>query len=585
MTDQERLEAAIDAALAELRQRYGAVRNDYFGLVYMERVLGMPRKDALEQVAFGNADRGIDGVAFDPDTGIFRILQFKNSKDRQQLYASMKTMADSGIRSLCNRDPVPDHQQILDTGRRLLSEAGSGLTKVLVQFVFRGDAAEADSSATFSDLAERIERHSYLFEVAAEHDVSIEVQVRCFDGLMPERPSERHSIRLEGGAEIAAADGSRMLVAFTPLADLAAIYNAMGAKFLERNVRFGLGAGGHVNRALSRTLRDLLLKDSGDPSVFAFHHNGVTLSAHSVKRSPVHSEIFAPRLLNGAQTVSTFSAVCEELHSKLQQLPSERLGQIKVLCRVILGAAQDRVTKITIDTNRQNPVDAWLLHANDPIQVDFQSEFRKLGIFYQRQASSFESLTAEERDQSNITATKPVEMIKLARTYLAAEGEIARLSRLGEVPESEKHYAQIFNPRRLGFDLRTVVLCYKMQFRLNKIVSSISNTVSSDKYSFVHRGREIVWGLTCQALLNDRDLNQHRESFGTDLRIRDEYLTHITSLATKYVKTILGRLVMEDEFRHLAKMDSFSFLRKSATFDRAIAIGRRDFGWERKQLC
>jgi hypothetical protein len=585
MTDQERLEAAINAAFEELKGRHGKVRNDYYGLVYMERVLQLPRREALEQTAFGNADLGVDGVAFDPESGVFRILQFKNTKDRQQLYGSMKTMADYGIKTLFDRSPVPDHQQILDTGRRLLGEAG-GLTQVLVQFVFRGDAADAEGSAIFRDLENRIQQHDYLFEKIAAHElpIQIQVQVRCFDGLMPERPSQRHSIRLEGATEISAADGTRMLVALVPLADLAAIYNAMGVQFLERNVRFGLGASGHVNRALSRTLRNLLLRNDADPSAFAIHHNGVTLSAHEVHRKPEQSEIFAPRLLNGAQTISTFSAVCEELHAKLQSVPADRLAGIKVLCRIVLGAPQDRVTRITIDTNRQNPVDAWLLHANDPIQLDFQSKFRELGIFYQRQVSAFAALTEEERGQSNITATKPIEMIKLARTYVAVEGDIGRLSRLGEVAESEKQYADIFNLRRLDFDFRVLVLCYKMQFRLNRMVAAISETVSTDRYAFVHRGREIVWGLTCQALLNDEDLNQHAQKHGMDLRIRDDYLTLVLDLATGPVRTVLRRLVAEEEYKQFVQQESFSFLRKSATFERAMAIAARDFYWKRKHL-
>ncbi|MBI0537734.1 hypothetical protein D9599_19415 [Roseomonas sp. KE2513] len=584
MTDHERLEAQINTAFEELKGRYGAVRNDYYGLVYMERMLHVARKDALEQVAFGNADRGIDGVFFDPDTGIFRVLQFKNSRDARQLHGSMRVIAEHGLKSLTDRSTVPDHQQILDTGRRLLAEAGAGLRKVQVQFVFRGNAADATSGGIFSDLAEHIERYSYLFEGLAGREVPVEVQVTSFDGLLPERPSERHRIRIDGRAEITTGSGVRMLVCFVPLVDLAAIFNAMGARFLERNVRFGLGAGGHVNRALSRTLRDLILKQDTDPAAFAIHHNGVTLSAHDLQEGSEHAEIFSPRLLNGAQTISTFSAVCEELRARLMTVPADRLAGIKVLCRIVLAAPQEQVTRITIDTNRQNPVDAWLLHANDPIQVDFELRFRQLRIFYQRQASALATLTEEEREQASITETKPVEMIKLARTYLAAEGQITRLSQIGEVAENGKHYADIFNEQRLDFDFRVLVLCYKMQFRLNKVVNAISETVTTDRYAFVNRSRDLVWGLTCQALLNSKELNQHAEEFGNDLRIRDDYLTLVTGLATGPVKTILRNLANEDEFKRLIKDNSFSFLRKTATFDKAMDIAGQRCGWKRKYL-
>lgn len=584
MTDQERLEDAIQAAFTALKPKYGAVRNDYYGLVFVERALGLPRDRAVEQVGFGGADQGIDGFAFDREDGTFRLFQFKNSRSVAQVQSSMRRLSEAGLPSLFNRAAVPDHQPIVDAARRALAAAAPEIRRVFVDFVFRGDVEEATGGAAHAALREDIEKHSWRFADLAGREVPLELRVLQFDGLRPVQPTERHALRLDGGTVARTADGVGMHVGFVPLVDLMSVHGALGARFLERNVRFGLGAGGHVNRALTRSMRDILLRDEADPAAFALHHNGVTLSAQRLDLATDPPTIFAPRLLNGAQTVTTFSRVAEELGGKFRAIPEERLSRFRVLCRIVVGAQPERVTRITIDANRQNPVDAWLLHANDLIQLEFADFFRPLGIYYQRQASGFGALTQEEREEASISDTKPVEMIKLARTYLAAEGELGRLSQIGEVADSEKQYAEVFNRGRLAFDPRVLVLCYKAQFRLARLASAIRD-MGTNRYAFAHRGKEIIWGLACQALLNDPDLPEHADHFGGSLSLPSAYVDLLHGYAVTPIRLILGALISESPFREAAQEDSYSFLRKAATFDRAMRIAGQRYGWTRKRLC
>jgi hypothetical protein len=44
--------------------------------------------------------------------------------------------------------------------------------------------------------------------------------------------------------------------------------------------------------------------------VFAFNHNGVTLAAEQLTREDGHVIIKVPRLLNGAQTVTSVDKFC-----------------------------------------------------------------------------------------------------------------------------------------------------------------------------------------------------------------------------------------------------------------------------------
>ena len=94
----------------------------------------------------------------------------------------------------------------------------------------------------------------------------------------------------------------------------------------------------------------------------------------------------------------------------------------------------DFVTTVTINNNRQNPVDPWNLHANDMIQLEIQDKFRDdLGVFYERQERAFANLSDEELEEQGITQYKAIELTRLARTLLASDGDIDKLTHFREV--------------------------------------------------------------------------------------------------------------------------------------------------------
>jgi hypothetical protein len=67
----------VDQTFSDLRSTYGGVREDYFGLLYLEMEHQLLREKALNQVAFGGHDYGIDGFHFDPDRRNLYLFQFK----------------------------------------------------------------------------------------------------------------------------------------------------------------------------------------------------------------------------------------------------------------------------------------------------------------------------------------------------------------------------------------------------------------------------------------------------------------------------------------------------------------------------
>ena len=74
----------IDQAYSDLRSICGGVREDYFGLLYLEKEHGVPREKAVNQVAFGGNDYGLDGFHFDEQRRNLYLFQFKYSDSHSQ---------------------------------------------------------------------------------------------------------------------------------------------------------------------------------------------------------------------------------------------------------------------------------------------------------------------------------------------------------------------------------------------------------------------------------------------------------------------------------------------------------------------
>ena len=106
---------------------------------------------------------------------------------------------------------------------------------------------------------------------------------------------------------------------------------------------------------------------------------------------------------------------------------------------MITDADQDFVTQVTINNNRQNPVEPWNLHANDMIQLELQDKIRiDLGIYYERQDNAFDQLSTEDLEEYGIREdSKAIQMLKLTQTFLLTDGHISRLSEMRRVRTTE----------------------------------------------------------------------------------------------------------------------------------------------------
>jgi hypothetical protein len=284
------------------------------------------------------------------------------------------------------------------------------------------------------------------------------------------------------------------------------MHRELGVTFLDRNIRYGLGTSETVNRAISKALSDIIIAEYDEPPTFTFSHNGVTLYAESVDEEIDKLILISPRLLNGAQTVTTFGKFLDDnAGSDKLALNQGRINEIAVLCKIVSNARDDFVTRVTINNNRQNPVEPWNLHANDLIQLEMQDKFREeLHIYYERQENAFDQLSVEDLEEYGIsTDTRAVQMLKLAQTFIVTDGNIGRISEMRRVFEDDRVYNSVFSRERLQADARHILLCYKIERRLRRLAEDIRQKWIN-KYYFAPRARYLIWELTCQAVLNDK---------------------------------------------------------------------------------
>lgn len=582
---------AIDQAFSDLKDICGGVRNDYFGLLYLEQEFGIERERAITQIAFGGNDYGVDGFHFDPVKRNLYLFQFKYSESHSQFKQSFKRLIESGMERIFGAQNQDQRQnQLLLQIKSCIAENQSIIDRVCIHFVFMGDPEEAERSQVLDKLREDLENKKYLIDQYFDRPVTMVIEFRSARtrrvGPMTHlRKTHTYPIQLDDTVTRIGPKGEKMTIGFIRLVDLHRMYQDMGQRFFERNIRAALPESETVNRSLQQALKRIVIEGKDDAAVFAFNHNGVTLCAESLSSNDGTFKITEPRLLNGAQTVATFDRFLK-LHegNKILAERQESLESIYVMCRIITDALPEFVTTVTINNNRQNPVEPWNLRANDMIQLELQDKFRDdLGIYYARQERAFENLSDEELEEQGITEYKAIELTRLARTFIASDGDIDKFSRFREVFEDDRLYSQVFNESRLRADSRKIVLCYKIQFKLRRLVKDIVDK-GVNKYAYVQRARNLLWALLCQGILNDPEIEERAEEFGRGLSLEAQYTDWLSTIATTRCRFILSDLVKDKAYAPKVAEGNFSFMRTNAAYKRSMEIAYKRWRWVEKRL-
>lgn len=583
--------------LQEAKQLYSLFHSDrggsldaYLTAIALKRQLDLPVDRALEQVALEPSITGLTGFHFAPVHRNLYLFCCTASDRYQPLAAKFQQLLEQGLPALfAATSDAARQDSFAQRLRSLLVENRAVVDQVFFRFLFAGDLSRVRYSQTLLKLREDLEDQKWRLDEFFGRRVALGVQYFSTSGeqegidLLLTRTYE---LPIDGHLEVTGPDGQLMHIVLVPLRRLGDIFQHMGPRFLDRNIRHGLGKTKAANRAIARALREIVIDELQAPGVFPFHHNGVTLASVKVEVTDQLCRVTEPRVLNGAQTLTTLLEFLEKHRQIIQTEPhSSRLNAIRVLCKLITNATGPFVTSVTINNNRQNPVAAWHLRAHDPLQLELQDRFAfELGIFYERQEGSFQSLSKQDKEAMGLREQKrAIQMTRLARTILIAEGALPQAAHLQQVFEDDEAYSKVFNPARVKADLRRLVLCYKIRDRLRKCMHAIEER-GPQKYWFVSRAGSLVWSLLCQGVLNDPKLEQLCEDYGNDLVMRDSYADYLLYLASARSKPLLSWLITQSKFARVFEEGNLGFLSSTEAWREAMGRAGELWGWTPKKL-
>lgn len=584
---------ALDQIYSDWSSTHNGRTEDYFALLYLTKKFKCDVEDVAHEVCFGGCDYGIDAYHIDREARNLYLFQFKWSENHNLFKESMERLAKDGLeRVFGSPQPDPNQNEMLNTLRAELYECKSLIERVLVHFIFKGDVEATENSEGLAYRRENLENKSHLLHTYfGRQDVELTVEFISDRRQPPSiRPAESHAVAFTDSACVRSDDGSReMHVGFVPLMDLVRIHKSLGQRFLDRNIRSGLSADNPPNRKIREALSDIVLKQKGTPDVFAFNHNGVTLAAEQMQVSNGRAVLHVPRLLNGAQTITSVVKFLQdnEGHPALAG-GAPTLEAIRVLAKIVVAdPAGEFVTNVTISNNRQNPVDAWNLRANDKIQCDLHDRLKEqVGVFYSRQENAFRNYSIDELEGMGYDSTvqRDMRIRQLAQTFLAIQGEIARMSQLPEVFENQKWYEDTFRASYLSCDARKIVLAYKVGLVLKDPMQKLEEVASQKIKYAVAKARNLIWALSIQALFNDSKLPDLLEDFGTGLKKETAFREHLRKLASSKLLPILKDVLAKPEHAERMANEKYDFLRTKELFNQCKDAAYDRFGWTKKSL-
>ncbi|MGA2035254.1 MAG: hypothetical protein ABSG68_23655 [Thermoguttaceae bacterium] len=242
---------AIDQAFSDLKTTCGGVRNDYFGLLYLEQEYGVERDRAITRVAFGGNDYGVDGFHFDGEKRNLYLFQFKWSDSHAQFKPSFNRLIEAGMERIFGARNQDQHQnQMLLQLKSCLIENEAVIDRVCIHFVFTGDPAEAERSQVLEKLREDLENRKYLIDQRFGRPVTVVIEFRSPRkiGLTTHlRKTHANPIKVDETVTRAGPNGESMTIGFMRLVDLHTMYREMGQRFFERNIRAALPEDEPVN--------------------------------------------------------------------------------------------------------------------------------------------------------------------------------------------------------------------------------------------------------------------------------------------------------------------------------------------------
>jgi hypothetical protein len=394
----------LDAELAELRGRYPQLNGaDVFTAWFLKAYVTDNDNDAIEAVAGGAGDKGIDAVLIDENARAVFIIQTKYresigkkpegrndvlgfarlaeaiSGDERAGFAELAGTMEPHTRGLATRA----RQRVKRDGYRLwlyyvtLGKVSSALEKDAVAIVRKAPGSPSIEILAGQRLLSLL--RDYL-DGAAPPIPTLDLEMEKSPGVTVNGILQRYDKENEIESWVFSMRGSA----------IAQLFNANGVRLFARNIRGFIGENTPVNRGMSTTLIN-------EPDHFFYYNHGITIVCdRAEKRSSKGRDILRvsnPQIINGQQTSRMLAAREDASHKatvlvKVIQVPrgdGTSEGFDNLISRIVQG------------TNWQNAIRPSDLMSNDRRQIELERGLRKLGYAYLRKRQTKSEAKAQFR--------------------------------------------------------------------------------------------------------------------------------------------------------------------------------------------
>ncbi|MCB1177453.1 MAG: AIPR family protein, partial [Leptospiraceae bacterium] len=266
--------------------KWGWKKDDFFSILFLSREFHKPVEDLKANVQPGKSELGVNAFYLDRDRRNFYLYCFLWTENHKQFKENFQKLIQSGIEQIFSDTPSKD--QFLSQIRSHIFENQSIIDRVFIHFVFNGDPEKAQNSDTMSSLREDLESKKFIMDkYFTGKEVTLTVDFLSNEnkrrgGVSATRKTHKYKLELTQFLERQNGEGNKLYLGFLKALDLYSMYEEMGLRLFEKNIRAGLSPENNPNKSIRKSLKNFLAH-SEDHKDFAFNHNGVTIAAEHVE--------------------------------------------------------------------------------------------------------------------------------------------------------------------------------------------------------------------------------------------------------------------------------------------------------------
>lgn len=179
---------------------------------------------------------------------------------------------------------------------------------------------------------------------------------------------------------------------------------------------------------------------------------------------------------------------------------------------------------------------------------------------------------------------KDLKIKMLARTFLAVQGEVDKMSRLTDVFDNQKQYEDTFRASYLSANSFKIILAYKTLLIINSPIRQLYQVAPNFMQGAISSSKNLLAALLIQGIFNDPKLEQYLEWYGTTLKKESDFRKYQCKLAKNKILPILKAVLKEPSYNEKMDKEKYAFFSTKEIFRRCMELAGNWYGWGKKSL-